>query len=104
MGKRVLWMLVGGLGVWLALNAKRGAGQVAPTGATDAALRLRNDLAVALAEGRRAKMATEQDLRQAAWARPPIDAGVRAAGQGGQTGARPGLASAGPDEAIPGGR
>jgi hypothetical protein len=100
MVRRTFWMLVGvGLGAWMVLRVQRAASRLTPNGALEVAQRhirhLRNDVTAALDEGRRAKRATEQDLRQVARSRPAID-----------TAARPSLPSAPakPAEEIPGRR
>ena len=84
MVRRTFWMLVGaGIGAWMVVRAQQAVARLTPSGAAEAARRsarhLRNDLAAALDEGRRAKRATEQDLRQAARARPAIDVAARQA-------------------------
>lgn len=78
-------MLVGaGMGAWLLLKAQRAAASVTPMGAAEMLERrlrhLGNDLAVALAEGRRTKQETEWELRQTVRTRPAIDAEVRTSG------------------------
>lgn len=78
MVRRTFWMLVGvALGAWMVLKVQEAASRLTPSGAVEAAQRqvrhLRNDLSAALAEGRRAKQATEAELRQAARPRPAID-------------------------------
>ena len=77
-------MLVGaGIGVWMVLKVQEAAARLTPGGALDEARRrmrhVQNDLRAALAEGRRAKQATEADLRQQARSRPAIDAAARTA-------------------------
>ena len=89
--RRGFWLTVGVVtGVWMVLKVQRAAARLTPSGALDEARRqarhLGNDLAAALAEGRRAKRITEAELRQAPRARAPIDVA-----------AAPGLA-AGPTE------
>lgn len=95
MVRRTFWMLVGAvLGVWMVTKVQRAASRLTPSGAVEAAGRhvrhLRNDVSAALAEGCRAKRATEAELRQAARSRPAIDVA-----------ARQGLPSARPAEEIP---
>ncbi len=95
MVRRTFWMVVGAvLGVWMVAKVQRAAASLTPSGAAEAAQRrvrhLRNDVFAALAEGRRAKRATEGELRQVARSRPAIDAS-----------ARPGLPSAFPAEELP---
>jgi hypothetical protein len=80
--RRTFWLLVGaGIGAWMVVRAQQAAARLTPAGAVEAAQRqirhLRNDVAAALAEGRRAKRATEQELRQQAQARPAIDVTAR---------------------------
>lgn len=87
MVRRTFWMLVGaGIGVWMVLKVQAAAARLTPNGALDEARRrLRhagNDLTAALAEGRRAKQATEAELRQQARSRPAIDAAARRARPG----------------------
>lgn len=84
MVRRTFWMLVGaGLGAWMVVKVQRAAARLTPSGALTAASRhvrhLRNDVAAALDEGRRAKRATEQELRQTARSRPAIDIASRPA-------------------------
>jgi len=98
MVRRAFWMLIGaGLGVWIVLRMQRAAARLTPRGVVEDVQRqvrhLRNDLAAALADGRRAKRAAEVDLRQAARVRPVIDISIR-----------PGLSPASPTEEIPVGR
>jgi len=76
--RRGFWMAVGAAtGVWMVLRVQRAASRLTPSGAAEEARRhvrhLRTDLAAALAEGRRAKQATEAELRQAPRARRAID-------------------------------
>ena len=83
MVRRTFWLLVGaGIGAWMVLKAQEVASRLTPKGAAEAARRhvrhLTNDLGAAVAEGRRAKRATEQDLRHAAHSRPAIDVTARA--------------------------
>jgi len=78
MVRRSFWMVVGAvLGVWMVAKVQHAAASLTPKGAAEVAQRrlrhLRNDVTAALAEGRRAKQATELDLRQAARSRPAID-------------------------------
>lgn len=84
MVRRSFWMVVGAvLGVWLVAKVQRAAASLTPKGAAEVAQRrlrhLRNDLSAALAEGRRAKQATEVELRQAARPRPAIDVAASSA-------------------------
>jgi hypothetical protein len=77
-------MLVGaGLGAWMVVKVQRAVARLTPAGAVAAAGRhvrhLRSDVSAALDEGRRAKRATEQELRQAARSRPAIDITARPA-------------------------
>jgi hypothetical protein len=77
-------MVVGaGLGAWMVVKVQRAASRLTPAGAIEVASRhvrhLRSDVAAALDDGRRAKRATEQELRQAARSRPAIDIAARAA-------------------------
>ncbi len=83
MVRRTFWMLVGaGLGAWMVLKVQQAASRLTPAGAAGTLRRqvrhLGNDLSAAVAEGRRAKQATEHELRQVARSRPAIDAGARA--------------------------
>lgn len=76
--RRTFWMVVGaGIGVWMVLKLQAAAEKLTPNGALDMARRRMrhagNDLSAALAEGKRAKRATEADLRQQARSRPAID-------------------------------
>ena len=76
--RRSFWMVVGaGIGVWLVLKVQAAASKLTPSGALDEARRrvrhVGNDLSAALAEGKRAKRATEAELRQQARTRPAID-------------------------------
>ena len=92
MVRRGFWLAMGAAtGVWMVLKAQRAADRLTPSGAVDEARRhvrhLRADVAAAVAEGRRAKRATEAELRQLPRARPAIDV---AAG--------PALSPAGPPE------
>jgi hypothetical protein len=71
-------MVVGaGIGVWMVLKVQEAAAKLTPSGALDEARRrvrhVGNDLTAALAEGKRAKRATEAELRQQARTRPAID-------------------------------
>ncbi|MEO5678777.1 MAG: hypothetical protein ABIS47_03825 [Acidimicrobiales bacterium] len=80
--RRTLWLAVGaGLGAWMVLKVQRAAAQLTPSGAAaEVGRRLRHlrlDLAAALAEGRRAKLVTEAELRQAGPSVPVIDVAAR---------------------------
>ena len=82
MVRRGFWMVVGAvLGVWMVAKVQRAAARLTPSGAVQVLRRqarhLGNDLAAALAEGRRAKRATEVELRHTARSRPAIDAAAR---------------------------
>jgi len=73
-------MLVGAaIGIWAATKVQRAASRLTPGGAVEAVQRqvghLANDVAAALAEGRRVRQATELDLRQQV-RRPAIDVAV----------------------------
>ncbi len=82
MVRRTFWLLVGaGMGAWMVVKVQRAASRLTPAGAVEAVQRqvrhLRSDVGAALVEGRRAKQATEQELRMQAEARPAIDVAAR---------------------------
>ena len=82
--RRGFWMAAGAVtGIWMVLKVQRAAARLTPSGAAQQARsharHLRNDVAAALAEGRRAKRATESELRQASRLRPAIDVAVASA-------------------------
>ncbi len=124
MVRRTFWMVVGAvLGAWMVVKVQRAASHLTPSGALAAAQRrarhLGHDVTAALADGRRTKRATEAGLREMARSRPAIDAsgsngrpavddswatggrGGHGADVGRATGARAGLAPAGPTEDLP---
>ena len=78
MFRRGFWLLVGAAtGAWMVLKVQRAAVRLTPSGAAAQARRhvrhLTADVSAALAEGRRAKRATEAELRAAPRVRPAID-------------------------------
>lgn len=82
MVRRSFWMVIGAvMGVWMVAKAQRAAARLTPGGAIEEAQRrarhLVNDLTASFDAGRRAKQATELDLRQQARTRPPLDAAAR---------------------------
>lgn len=103
MVRRGFWLAVGaGIGVWMVLKVQEAASRLTPSGAVGAVQRaarhLGNDLGAALAEGRRAKQATEADLRQQARTRPAIDASSRSALGTGEAAGNGGAASRAAEE------
>jgi len=76
--RRGFWLTVGvGLGVWGVLKVQQAAARLTPSGALDSAVgHLRHlglDAAAALDAGRRAKRATETELRKTVPIRVAID-------------------------------
>ena len=82
MVRRSFWMVVGAVvGVWMLTKVQRTAARLTPRGAVGEVQRrvrhLGADLTASLDAGRRAKQATELDLRQQARSRSTIDAAAR---------------------------
>ena len=82
MARRSFWMVVGAvMGVWMVAKAQRAAARLTPGGAVEEVQRrarhLVSDLTASFDAGRRAKQATELDLRQQARTRPSIEAAAR---------------------------
>jgi len=76
--RRGFWLAVGaGVVVWAVLKVQQATARPTPSGMVDGGVRqvrhLGNDLAAALAEGRRTKRLTEAELRQAVPVHSAID-------------------------------